>query len=153
MKTTGGINRDQEKGSSENTGADFSSKLHAGALTKSNKEKQLAAQYSLSLIKASLDSLNNTNSDEKIPDVDATLAVMKEFNSKDVEAGSADKYPCSNEMLKELIKDHERIITQLRNTMSKYYERYKDMSLRSMLNGIIQEHKAVAWTLKRYLVG
>jgi hypothetical protein len=133
--------------------ADFGSMLHAGVLTKNKKARKLAAQYSLSLIKASLDHLLSTNTDGKIPDVDATLKVMKEFGSRDINKEAPDKYPASNEMLKELIKDHERIISQLRKNMSNYYERYRDMSFRNLINGIIEEHKTVAWTLKRYLIG
>lgn len=133
--------------------SNFASLLHTGILTRNRKARKLAAQYSLSLIKASLDHLININTEGKIPDVNATLAVMKEFSSQSVKNVTNDKYPCSNEMLKELIKDHERIITQLRNNMTNYYERYKDMSIRNLLNGIIEEHKTIAWTLKRYLVG
>jgi hypothetical protein len=132
---------------------DFSSMLHAGILSRNNKARKLVAQYSLSLIKASLDHLINVNTEGKIPDVDATIEVMKEFGHQQVKKNVEDKYPCSNEMIKELIKDHERIITQLRNNMANYYERYKDVGLRNMLNGIIEEHKTIAWTLKRYLVG
>jgi DNA-binding ferritin-like protein len=131
--------------------ADFGSMLHSGGITNEKKAKDQAAQYSLSLIQAS-DPLISEDS-EKIPDVDATLAVMKEFGTQKVEKTETRKYPCSNEMLKELIKDHERIINQLKKKMTNYYERYKDLKLRNMINGIIEEHKTVAWTLKRFLVG
>lgn len=141
---------DNEDSAGENN---FASMLHAGILTRNGKARKLAAQYSLSLIKASLDHLININTEGKIPDVNATLSVMKEFSSQSVKNELGDKYPCSNEMLKELIKDHERIITQLRKNMMNYYERYRDMSFRNLLNGIIEEHKTIAWTLKRYLVG
>jgi hypothetical protein len=146
-------NRGDEQQPGADTKAEFASMLHAGTLTKNGKTKKLAAQYSLSLIKASLDYLINTTSEGKIPDVNATLAVMKEFASKDVNKEIQDKYPCSNEMLKELIKDHERIIVQLHKTMMSYYERYRDLNIKSFLHGIIEEHKTIAGTLKRYLVG
>jgi hypothetical protein len=132
---------------------DFSSMLHAGILARNNKARKLAAQYSLSLIKASLDHLINVNTEGKIPDVNATIAVMREFGSGSGQKETSDKYPCSNEMLKELIRDHERIIGQLKHNMSSCYERYRDSSLRNLLTGIIEEHKTIAWTLKRYLVG
>lgn len=128
--------------------SDFLNKLHAGALTPDLKEKKMAAQYSLSLIKASVDHLITP---EKEPDMNATLEVINEFGSENKKEIS-DKYPCSNEMLKELIKDHERIILQLKKTVSNYYERYKDSKISNFLNGIIEEHKMVAWTLKRYMV-
>jgi hypothetical protein len=134
-------------------GSDFGSMLHAGSLPEDKQAKTMTAEYSLSLIKASLDHLASENTDGKIPDVDATVAVMKEFGHQHLNKPVGNKYPCSNEMLKELIKDHERIITQLRKNMSNYYERYRDLSFRNILNGIIEEHKTVALTLKRFLIG
>jgi hypothetical protein len=151
MKTT--ASNPEKEGSATHAEDDFSGILHTEILSNSNKAKRLATQYSLSMIKASLDHLINSSTDGKIPDLNATLAVMKEFSSKDIQNISPDKYRCSNEMLKELIKDHERIINQLKTTMTSCYERYRDMSFRNLLNGIIEEHKTIAWTLKRYLVG
>ncbi|HEX8515977.1 MAG TPA: hypothetical protein VF868_07240 [Bacteroidia bacterium] len=129
---------------------DFSSMIHSGNIPKDIKAKKMAAEYSLSLIKAS-DPLINSD-EEKTPDVNASIAVIREFGSKKVENAVVDKYPCSNEMLKELIKDHERIITQLKKNMTNYYERY-NTGIKNLVNGIIEEHKTVAWTLKRLLVG
>jgi hypothetical protein len=150
METTQNTNA-QKDPSAE--GSDFGSLLHAGSLPEDKQAKTMAAEYSLSLIKASLDNLINPDTDGKIPDVEATVAVMKEFGHQNMNKKVGNKYPCSNEMLKELIKDHERIINQLRQNMSNYYERYRDLSFRNILNGIIEEHKTVALTLKRFLVG
>jgi hypothetical protein len=134
----------------ENGKTEFLNTLHAGVLNSNAESKKMAAQYSLSLIKASVDHII---ADDKEPDIDATLSVIKEFEA-DTKKPSTDKYPCSNEMMKELIKDHERIILQIRNKVSNYYERYRDgRNISNFLNGIIEEHKAVAWALKRYLVG
>jgi hypothetical protein len=130
--------------------ADFLNTLHAGVLNSNVESQKMAAQYSLSLIKASVDHII---AEDKEPDIDATLNVIKEFETEN-DSKKSDKYPCSNEMMKELIKDHERIILQIRNKISNYYERYRDgRSITNFLNGIIEEHKAVAWALKRYLVG
>ncbi|MCE3280092.1 MAG: Dps family ferritin [Bacteroidetes bacterium] len=149
---TNQTNANGEKAPSSES-SDFGSMLHAGSLPEDKQAKTMTAEYSLSLIKASLDHLVNENTDGKIPDVDATVAVIKEFGHQDLNKPVGNKYPCSNEMLKELIKDHERIITQLRKNMSNYYERYRDLSFRNILNGIIEEHKTVALTLKRFLIG
>ncbi|MCW3104188.1 MAG: starvation/stationary phase protection protein [Bacteroidetes bacterium] len=116
------------------------------------KSKTQAAQYSLNLIKVSLDHLVTPDAENKAPDVDATEAAMKQLSVIEAKKELVNKYPCSNEMLKELIKDHERIITQLGKSMSRYYERYRDVSLRDLLNRVIEEHKNIAWRLKRYLV-
>jgi hypothetical protein len=130
---------------------DFLSALRAGILTRDMKAKKFAAQYSLDLIKASLDHLILVNSDGKAPDINKVFAVMNEFHSGG--GGLSDKYPCSNEMLKELIKDHERIINQLRENVSKCYSKYKDVRIGELINSIIEEHKTIAWTLRRYLIG
>lgn len=130
---------------------DFLTILRAGILTRDMKAKKLAAQYSLNLIKASLDHLILINSDGKAPDIEKVFSVMKEFNANN--KGLSDKYPCSNEMLKELIKDHERIIIQLRESVSKCYSKYKDVRVGELINSIIEEHKTIAWTLRRYLIG
>jgi hypothetical protein len=131
--------------------ADFLTILRAGILSRDTKAKKLAAQYSLNLIKASLDHLILINSDGKAPDIDKVFEVMKEFNMNNSTNGETNKYPCSNEMLKELIKDHERIITQLRESVSKCYSKYKDVRVGDLINSIIEEHKTIAWTLRRYL--
>jgi hypothetical protein len=130
---------------------DFLTILRAGILTRDTKAKKLAAQYSLNLIKASLDHLILINSESKAADIDKVFSVMKEFNINT--KSLSDKYPCSNEMLKELIKDHERIIVQLRESVSKCYSKYKDVRIGDLINSIIEEHKTIAWTLRRYLVG
>ncbi|MDF2437923.1 MAG: Dps family ferritin [Bacteroidota bacterium] len=150
METTELSNSTSQSGAIGKT--DFLNTLHAGVLNSNAESKKLAAQYSLSLIKASVDHIIP---EDKEPDIDATLSVIKEFESEnDSKKSVADKYPCSNEMMKELIKDHERIILQIKNKVANYYERYRDgRNISNFLNGIIEEHKAVAWALKRYLVG
>jgi hypothetical protein len=147
------LNRPANSGEYTENNADFLTILRAGVLSGDSNAKKMAAQYSLNLIKASLDHLILLNSDGKVTDIDKVFAVMNEFNMKNKNNGSSNKYPCSNEMLKELIKDHERIIGQLRENVSKCYSKYKDVRVGDLINSIIEEHRTIAWTLKRYLIG
>lgn len=146
-------NRYSNAGQFTESNADFLTILRAGILSRDMKAKKLASQYSLNLIKASLDHLILLNSEGKVPDIDKVFSVMKEFNMNNGTNVETNKYPCSNEMLKELIKDHERIILQLRENVSKCYSKYKDVRVGELINSIIEEHKTIAWTLRRYLIG
>lgn len=133
------------------TNSNFGNILRGSVITNDTEAKKQVAQYSLSLIKASLDQLIMSNTDGKIADVNQLYNVMSEFNTYHP-SDKTDKYPCSNEMLKELIKDHERIIVELKRNLSLCYERYRDVSLSNVLNGIIEEHRSIASTLKKFLV-
>jgi hypothetical protein len=133
------------------SGSNFGNILRGSVITNDSEAKKQVAQYSLSLIKASLDQLLTSNTDGKIDDVNQLYNVMSEFNTYHP-SDKTDKYPCSNEMLKELIKDHERIILELKHKLTLCYERYKDVSVSNVLSGIIEEHKSIASTLKKFLV-
>ena len=133
--------------------SNFENILRGRVLTNDTIAKKQAAQYSLSLIKASLDNLITLNTEGKIADVDQLYNVMNEFNTYSPSSDATEsKYPCSNEMLKELIKDHERIIVQLKNKLSLCYEKYRGASISTVLSGIIEEHKSIVSTLKKFLV-
>ncbi|MDQ3047151.1 MAG: hypothetical protein M3R27_06345 [Bacteroidota bacterium] len=106
--------------------------------------KKKAAEYSLGLIKASIDHLSDTNT----ADVDKMMVAIIELNHSDRKTS---KYPCSNEMLKELVKDHERIISELKMNLSNYYERFRDVSIVDRVKGIIEEHRTIAWILRKHM--
>jgi hypothetical protein len=133
------------------SGSNFANILRGSVIKNDSEAKKQVAQYSLSLIKASLDQLLTSNTEGKIADVNQLYNVMSEFNTYHP-SNKTDKYPCSNEMLKELIKDHERIILQLKQKLTLCYERYKDVSVSNLLTGIIEEHKSISSTLKKFLV-
>lgn len=134
------------------SGSNFGNILRGSVITNDTEAKNQVAQYSLSLIKASLDQLLTTNTDGKIADVNQLYNVMSEFNTFHPTQNKTEKYPCSNEMLKELIKDHERIILEFGKKLTLCYERYKDVSISNVLKGIIEEHRSIASTLKKFLV-
>jgi hypothetical protein len=110
---------------------------------KDPKKKQEAVQYSLHLIQDSMDQLQQIDKDE----------VSEPANIKPLVFEKDCRISCSNEMIKELIKDHERLIEQLSTKLGSRYERLKDSRFASAIRHIIEEHRTVAWTLKRFLVG
>ena len=54
-------------------------------------------------------------------------------------------------MIKELLKDHEAIIIQLRKHIKECDEKYGDIGTSDFLTDMIKEHETIAWTLRRYL--
>ena len=61
------------------------------------------------------------------------------------------KYPSQKDMLRELLKDHETVIIQLRKHIDACDEEYKDIGTADFLTDLIKEHETIAWTLRRYL--
>lgn len=95
-------------------------------------------QYSLGLIKSSLNYL--INSENKIAGTDLLTEEVLDSGI------NQNNWPCSKEMLKELIKDHERIIAQLKENMESYVEK----SEKNSVSGIIEDHKTILGILKKY---
>ena len=72
----------------------------------------------------------------------AKLSTLKEYPGKN---------PVNNlDMVKELLTDHESIIRALRQGIEDTDEKFKDMGTSDFLNGLIQDHEKMAWTLRRY---
>ncbi|MBL7883857.1 MAG: DNA starvation/stationary phase protection protein, partial [Bacteroidia bacterium] len=59
------------------------------------------------------------------------------------------KYPSAIDTIKELLKDHETIIIQLRKDIAICAD--KDIATADFLTGLIEKHETIAWTLRRYL--
>jgi starvation-inducible DNA-binding protein len=62
------------------------------------------------------------------------------------------KYPDRNEMLKELLTDHETVIKALRNNIDECTEKFKDVGTADFLTGLMERHETIAWTLRRYFI-
>lgn len=60
------------------------------------------------------------------------------------------QYPDKNDMLKELLTDHETIIKGLRKNIDDCTEKFKDAGTADFLTGLMQQHETIAWTLRRY---
>lgn len=98
-------------------------------------------QYSLTLIETSLDYLRLINTElitEKKSAIMRKLISLTNFDE-------LNKLLCSKEMLKELLKDHERIISLLR----KSFEKYRDREEANFITSVIEKHQSIARKLRR----
>ncbi|MEQ1586982.1 MAG: DNA starvation/stationary phase protection protein [Cyclobacteriaceae bacterium] len=80
-----------------------------------------------------------------------TIGTMKEFTKLSRLEESPDEYSSQKEMLKELLKDHELIIVQLRKDINGGAENGKDAGTADFITGIMEQHETTAWILRRYL--
>lgn len=80
-----------------------------------------------------------------------TIGTMSEYVKISSVKESPGKYPSSKEMLKELLKDHEMIIIQLRKDIDECTDKIKDAGTADFFTGLLEEHETTAWILRRYL--
>ena len=80
-----------------------------------------------------------------------TPGTMQEFLDMTSLKESPGRYPSQKEMIRELLKDHEAVIVQLRKYIDECDEKYGDMGTSDFLTDLIKEHETIAWTLRRYL--
>jgi starvation-inducible DNA-binding protein len=80
-----------------------------------------------------------------------TPGTMQEFLQMTSLRESPGKYPSRQEMIRELLKDHEAVIVQLRKLIEDCDEKYGDIGTSDFLTDLIKEHETIAWTLRRYL--
>ncbi|MEO7922835.1 MAG: DNA starvation/stationary phase protection protein [Chitinophagaceae bacterium] len=80
-----------------------------------------------------------------------TPGTMQEFLQLSSLKEAPGKYPAQLDMIRELLKDHEAVIIQLRKYIAECDEKYKDIGTADFLTDLMKEHETIAWTLRRYL--
>lgn len=80
-----------------------------------------------------------------------TMGTMQEYVSQTRLKEYPDSYPNQKEMLKELLKDHETVITNLRADIEKCATKYNDAGTADFLTGLMEQHETTTWILRRYL--
>jgi len=80
-----------------------------------------------------------------------TPGTMAEFIKGSALKESPGKYPTRQQMIIELLADHETVIRDLRKKIEESDETYKDMGTSDFLVDLVREHETIAWTLRRYL--
>ena len=80
-----------------------------------------------------------------------TIGTMTEFSRLSSIKESPGKYASSKEMIRELLKDHEAVIVQLRKNIDKCTDESKDAGTADFLTGLMEQHETIAWILRRYL--
>lgn len=78
-----------------------------------------------------------------------TIGTMKEFIENSI-LSEESKYVNQNQMLEELVDDHEKIIVQLRKFI-KNTEELEDVGTSDFLTGILLDHESKSWILRKYL--
>lgn len=79
---------------------------------------------------------------------DKAIGTMKEFNEHSILKEST-KYEEKDAMVKELLADYQKLISQIRDFI-KETDETDDFGTADFLTGIIQKHEAQAWILRRY---
>lgn len=80
-----------------------------------------------------------------------TIGTMQEFAKLSSIKESPGKYPSSKDMLWELQKDHELLITRLRKDIEECASKNKDAGTADFLTGLMEQHETTAWIIRRYL--
>ena len=80
-----------------------------------------------------------------------TPGTMQEFLEMASLKEAPGKYPSQKDMIRELLKDHEAVIIQLRKYIDDCDEKYGDIGTSDFLTDLLKEHETIAWTLRRYL--
>lgn len=80
-----------------------------------------------------------------------TIGTMTEFSKLSIIKENPGHYSSSKEMIKELLKDHETVIIQLRKNIEDCAEKNQDAGTADFLTGLMEQHETTAWILRRYL--
>jgi starvation-inducible DNA-binding protein len=80
-----------------------------------------------------------------------TIGTMYEFSKFSSIKESPGKYSSSKNMLKELLKDHEEVIIQIRKDIDYCVKKNEDAGTADFLTGLMEQHETTAWILRRYL--
>lgn len=80
-----------------------------------------------------------------------TIGTMSEFSKLATIKEHPGKYESSKDMLKELLKDHETVIIELRSNIGTCAEKNNDVGTADYLTGLMEQHETIAWILRRYL--
>jgi starvation-inducible DNA-binding protein len=80
-----------------------------------------------------------------------TIGTLKEFADYTRISESPDRYPDQVTMLKELLGNHEQLISDMRKDIEGATEKSKDIGTIDFLTGLMEQHETTAWILRRYL--
>lgn len=87
---------------------------------------------------------------ERISKLGATVpGTMDEF-IKNAALKEDTAVPSQQQMIANLLKDHEACIKSLRNDIDDCDDKYEDAGTADMLTGLMRKHETIAWTLRRY---
>jgi len=80
-----------------------------------------------------------------------TIGTMQEFSKLSALKEHPGKYSSSKDMIKELLKDHETVVIQLRKDIMQCCQVFNDAGTADFLTGLMEQHETISWILRRYL--
>lgn len=80
-----------------------------------------------------------------------TIGTMDEFLKLTTLKEHSGKVHSTKDIIKELLKDHETVVVELRENIQQYDEKNNDLGTADFLTGLMQQHETTAWILRRYL--
>ena len=81
------------------------------------------------------------------------IGTTSEFAELSLLIENPGKIPTNQEMIKELVNDHETIVKSLRQFVDDTEEKYGDKGTSDFLTGLMQAHEKMAWKLRKYFKG
>jgi starvation-inducible DNA-binding protein len=66
---------------------------------------------------------------------------------------SPGRHPEAQDMIADLLADHEAVVRALRSDLVSADEKYKDIGTNDFLTGLLQSHEKTAWMLRSFLEG
>lgn len=77
-----------------------------------------------------------------------TIATLDEFKQNTRLKEEPGQYPSANQMVKNLLHDHESIIKTLRMDLVRCDESFHDVGTNDFLTGLMEKHEKMAWMLR-----
>ena len=81
------------------------------------------------------------------------MATLGEFGDAARLKEHPGRYPSAEDMLENLLSDHETLIRQLRADADAAASAYHDTGTNDFLIGLMEEHEKMAWMLRSFLEG
>lgn len=78
------------------------------------------------------------------------IGTTSEFAKRSKLKENPGKIPTNQEMIKELVGDHETIVKSLRKYVDDTEEKYEDKGTSDFLTALMQAHEKMAWKLRKY---
>jgi starvation-inducible DNA-binding protein len=79
------------------------------------------------------------------------MATMTEYLHQTAIREHPGSFPAANEMLHDLLKDHEAVIRFIRELLTSSMERNLDVGTIDLLTDLIQDHEKMAWVIRATL--
>lgn len=132
--------------SDENVLYNKTRKFHWNVKGESFMELHKLFEVQYTLLEESIDEIAERINKLGAPVIGTLAEFLKNTSLKEAPG----KYPLKEEMLKELLSDHETIIKGLRKHIDECTDKFKDAGTADFITGLMQQHETIAWTLRRY---